>query len=216
MNNIFVTKKNYFIYCGVIGTFLYIMMNIFVPMLWNEYNSLYQTVSEISAIDAPTRYVWLPLGFIYGVLMVFFGIGVVKSARKKHALKISGYLLIVYAFLSLYWPPMHQREILAAGGGTLTDTLHLVWAAISVLFMFLAIGFGAAAFGKGFKIYSISTILFLLIFGIMTSMEAGNVAKDLPTPWIGLWERGNIAVFLLWICSLTIIISRTERLSKKK
>jgi hypothetical protein len=42
---------------------------------------------------------------------------------------------------------MHHREVIAAGGGTLTDTLHLVWAGITVFLMFVYIAFGAAGPG---------------------------------------------------------------------
>src|SRR5215471_11886591 len=41
------------------------------------------------------------------------------------------------------WPPMHQRAVLAAGGGTLTDTMHVVWALVTVLLMTTAMGFVA-------------------------------------------------------------------------
>ena len=46
---------------------------------------------------------------------------------------------------------MHQREVLAAGGGTLSDTMHVVLGGVTVFLMFLAIGFGATAFGKRFR-----------------------------------------------------------------
>ena len=64
--------------------------------------------------------------------------------------------------------------------------------------MFLAIGCGAAAFGKRFRLYSIASIVVLLAFGGLTFLEAPRLQANLPTPWIGLWERINISVFLLW------------------
>jgi hypothetical protein len=32
---------------------------------------------------------------------------------------------------------------------------------------------------------------------------------NLPTPWIGLWERINISVFLLWIVMLAAVLWRS-------
>jgi len=32
---------------------------------------------------------------------------------------------------------------------------------------------------------------------------------NLPTPWIGLWERINISVFLLWVVMLATTLWRT-------
>ena len=104
---------------------------------------------------------------------------------------------------------MHQREVLAAGGGTLSDTLHVVLGGVTVFLMFLAIGFGAAAFGKRFRLYSIATIVVLLVFGGLTFLEAPRLQANLPTPWIGLWERINISVFLLWVVMLGAVLWRT-------
>ncbi len=63
---------------------------------------------------------------------------------------------------------MHQREVLAAGGKTWSDSLHVVLGGVTVFLMFLTIGFGAAAFGKRFRVYSIATIVVLLLFGGLT------------------------------------------------
>ena len=68
--------------------------------------------------------------------------------------------------------------------------------------MFLAIGFGATAFGRRFRFYSIATIVVLLAFGVLTFLEAPRLQANLPTRWIGLWERINISAFLLWVVML--------------
>ena len=125
-------------------------MNVFVAMQWEGYSSFSQTVSELSAIGAPTRWLWVPLGVVYTLLMAAFGFGVWASARRNRPLRVAGLLMVVYGFLGLAWPPMHLRETLAAGGGTLTDTLHIAFAMVTVLLMLLAMGFGAAAFGTWF------------------------------------------------------------------
>jgi hypothetical protein len=41
--------------CGILSSLLYVVMNVFVPMQWQGYSSASQTVSELSAIGAPTR-----------------------------------------------------------------------------------------------------------------------------------------------------------------
>ena len=77
--------------------------------------------------------------------------------------------------------------------------------------MFLSIGFGTTAFGKGFRFYSIATILVFIVFGILTFAEAPNVDKNLPTPYIGLWERINIAAFMVWLLVFANILLRDEK-----
>jgi hypothetical protein len=34
---------------------------------------------------------------------------------------------------------------------------------------------------------------------------------NLPTPWIGLWERINISVFLMWVVVLAAVLCRPLR-----
>jgi hypothetical protein len=183
-------------------------MNVFVPMHWEAYSSASQTVSELSAIDAPTRPVWVPLGIAYTLLLTAFGWGVWRSAEASRSLRFLGGLLIAHGLLGLWWPPMHQREVLAAGGGTLTDTLHIVWSIVTVLLMMLSIGFGATVFGKRFRNYSISTMLMLLVFGVLAGMDAPNLEANLPTPWLGVWERISIGVDMLWVAALSIALLR--------
>ena len=86
--------------------------------------------------------------------------------------------------------------------------MHVVLGAVTVVLMFLAIGFGATAFGKWFRRYSIVSGVVLLAFGALTFVDAPRLQANLPTPWIGLWERINISVFLLWVVVLAIALLR--------
>ena len=47
--------------CGILSSLLYAAMNVFVRMLWEGYSYASQTVSELSAIGAPTRRLWFLL-----------------------------------------------------------------------------------------------------------------------------------------------------------
>jgi len=208
--------RKHLLYCGIAASLFYIAMNIFFPFLDKRYNWITQTVSELSAVDAPTRPLWFPLGIVYTLLIAAFGWGVFRSAVGNRYLCIVGILLIINGLIGLTWSPMHQREVLAAGGGTFTDIWHLVMASVTVLVMFLSIGFGAAAFGKGFRFYSIITILVFIVFGVLTFVEAPNVDKNLPTPYIGLWERINIAAFMAWLLVFSINLLRLEKNSSDR
>ncbi|HEY7686280.1 MAG TPA: DUF998 domain-containing protein [Gemmatimonadales bacterium] len=196
--------------CGIAAPLLYVAMLVLVPMGWEGYSSASQTVSELSAIGAPTRALWVALGIVYTLLLVAFGWGIWASARGSRALRVVGVLMIGTAVLGLFWPPMHLREVLAAGGRTLTDTLHIVWMIASGLLTLVAMAFSAAAFGKRFRIYSIATIVLMVSFGALTSVAAPQMEANLPTPWIGVWERLNIAVWMLWIAVLAIASLRRQ------
>lgn len=198
--------------CGILSSLLYAAINIVVAMQWKEYDSASQTVSELSAVDAPTRMLWLVLCTPYTLFMIAFAWGVWKSAAGNRPLRIAGALLIVYGVLGIFWPfaPMHLRETLAAGGGTFSDTMHLALGGITEIIYLVALGLAAAALGKKFRLYSIATFITLLVFGVLTFMDAPDISKNLPTPLIGVWERINIGVFLLWVIVLAIVLLRKE------
>lgn len=199
--------------CGIASSLLYVAMNVFVAMQWPGYSSTTQTVSELSAIGAPTRALWVGLGVAYTGLVTAFGAGVWASGHDNRRLRVAGGLLIVYGITGLLWPlaPMHLRETLAAGGGTWSDTMHLAMTMVTVPVMLLAIGFGAAALGRWFRAYSIASVAILLAFGALTGTESPNVPKHLPTPWIGVYERVLIGVFLVWVVVLAIALVRGPR-----
>lgn len=74
--------------------------------------------------------------------------------------------------------------------------------------MFAAIAFGAGAFGGWFRIFSMTVAIVLLIFGVLTFRDAPGVSANLPTPWLGVWERINIGAFMLWVAVLSAVLVR--------
>ena len=80
--------------CGILSSLLYAAMTIFVARLWPEYDSASRTISELSAIGAPTRSIWAIPGAIYTVLIVAFGWGVWESAGRVRVLRIVAGLIL--------------------------------------------------------------------------------------------------------------------------
>lgn len=199
--------------CGILSSVLYIAMNVLIAGQWEDYSWRTMTVSELSAVGAPTRALWVPLGFIYTLLTAAFGWGVRVAIPENRRLRIAGGFLVAYGITGLAWPlfPMHLREVLAAGGGSWTDTMHIAFTAFTVLLMLLAMGSGAAALGKSFRIYTILTMVLLATFGALTSAEAPALDVNGPTPWIGVYERVNIGVFLVWVIVLAAVLLRKPR-----
>jgi hypothetical protein len=111
---------------------------------------------------------------------------------------------------------MHQRDILAAGGGTIPDTLHIVWTFVHLALVLLMIGFGAASFGKAFRIFSAGVVLVFIVFGILTTKESLGLEAGLPTPYIGIWERINMGAYMLWVIVFAIGLIRRENLLRSE
>ena len=198
--------------CGIVSSLLYAAMNVFVAMQWEGYSSASQTISELSAVGAPTRPLWVLLGIAYTLLVTAFGWGIWESARRNRALRVVGVLIVAYGAMGIGWPfaPMHQRAVLATGGGTLADTMHIVFSIVTGLLTTVAMGFGAAAFGKRFRLYSIATMVIFIVFIALTGLDGPRVAANLPTPWVGVWERIFMGVFLLWVAVLAIALLRVR------
>lgn len=193
--------------CGILSSLLYALMNILVPMQFEAYSISSQTVSELSAIDAPTRALWVWLAILYVLLFAAFGWGVRKSANGNRSLRIVAGLIMAYVIINLYWPPMHLR----GNEPTLSDTLHIAWAIVTLLLMMLIMGFGAAALGKEFRFFTIAIFVVFITFGILIGTEAANIPKNLPTPYIGIWERINIGAYMLWVIVFAVALLRRQK-----
>ena len=192
--------------CGILSMLWYVAINIIVPNQYPGYDITSQTVSELSAIDTPTRSFWFVLCIFYSLLFIAFGLGIWLSANGNRNLRIVAAVVIFDAILGFFWPPMHRREIIAAGGGTLTDTLHLVWAFVHLILMLLMIGFGASVFGKGFRIFSAAIVLAFIVFGLLTTKESSGIEANMPTPYIGIWERINMGAYMLWVIVFAVML----------
>jgi uncharacterized protein DUF998 len=167
--------------CGILSSLLYIGADIVAAMSWHSYSYACQSISELLAIGSPVR--WIFALIPYTPLVVAFGVGVWWSAGRKRALRTTGILLVVYGIASQVgsYFPMHLR----GATGSFTDTMHILLTILLVLLIFLFIGFGAGAAGKAFRLYSIGTILTLLVFGTPAGMQGPRIAANLPTPLAG-------------------------------
>ena len=190
--------------CGVLSSLLYLAMNVFVPMQYEGYSWVSQTVSELSAVGAPTRPLWVSLAILYSLLLAAFGGGVWKSAGRSRRLRVIGALVIAQAVIGFAWPPMQMRGEPFA----MTDALHIAFAFVTLAFMLAGMGLGAAALGARFRLYTLASIAIFLAFGVLTGLEAPGIATNSPTPWIGVWERINIAAYMSWVMVLAIALLR--------
>jgi len=206
--------KKSLLVCGIISSLLYVGTDVLASMLYPGYSYTSQMVSELGAIGAPTRPLWIAMSMLYNPLVIAFGVGVLRVAGQKRSLCICGTMLIVFGMISAMGPfvPMQVR----GSGIALTDVLHIVCTAGLVASMLLFIGFGANASGKGFRVYSIVTILAILVGGAAAGIAGGQVAAGGATPFMGILERVNIYGEMLWVLMLavTLLTSRSDETAR--
>ena len=160
------------------------------------------------------------LGLLTVLLELAFAAGVWLAAPGKRGLRIAAVLLFIHAAMNVTlglvnlmtpFAAMHTREEIAAAGGQMaTDTLHLVYAAVTVVLILCMIGFAAGAFGRAWRWYSIATIAAALAFGAWAGTYAPAVAANQATPGLGLIERVNVYCFYLWEALLAVMLLRTQ------
>ena len=200
--------------CGVVSSVLYVAVDVLGSLRYPGYRYTEQQFSELTASGSPVRPLMVALGVIpYTLLVAAFAVGVFTSAPKKRAGRITAAMLLGYAAFGMaggWLTPMNTREALEAGERGLRNAMHVPMTALMSLFMLLAMGFGATLLGKRFRYYSYATIAVLVVFGVLTSLQAGKMVANEATPWMGLEERINIYATMLWVAVLAIGLLRTK------
>src|SRR5919106_1187150 len=84
--------------CGILSSLLYVATDVLGGMRYEGYSFTSQAISELMATGAPSEAFVDPLFITYGVLILAFGVGVLREGvRRSRALRITGALLMGYA-----------------------------------------------------------------------------------------------------------------------
>ena len=197
--------------CGALSSLLYLMADITASLSWkNVYDYSSQSFSELMAFQAPTRPFVLSLNILYNILVIAVGISLFLMKGRKISLRITGILFAGYAVTGIVTPsffpaPMRGFE------ATFRNTMHLPLTFLEVLFILLSIGFGSAALGKVFRLYSFLTFILLTACAFWGASFVPLISENQPTPWLGIIERGNIYGYLLWVMVFALTLLRLER-----
>ncbi len=197
--------------CGILSAALYAATDVLGGMRYEGYSFTSQAISELMATGAPSEAFVDPLFIGYGVLALAFGIGVFREAAgRNRALRMTAALLIGYAVIGFSGPTLFEMRPRGTSGAG-SDLPHIVLTAALVVMMLGAIGFGAFALGKRFRIYSLATLLTVMVFGALAAPYGARLAAGQPTPGFGIIERVNVYATLLWMAALAIALLRRSR-----
>jgi hypothetical protein len=192
--------------CGLLSSVLYVATDIVGSLSYRGYDYAGQSISEMSAIGAPTASMLVPFYLAYSVLVTAFGCGLWSVSYARTGLRRCGGLVIAVGLLGFAWPefPMHMR----GQTGSFTDTMHLALGGLDSLLIGLAMAFGAGTFGRPFRIYTWSSIALMLTFGAATSTFVPGVDAGAATPGLGILERLCLGTYLLWFATLSVMLLR--------
>lgn len=199
--------------CGIASSLLYFGGEVLAARSYRGYSYANQVVSELAAVGAPTRPTMVVLFSIYNALVLAFAVGVWLAAGRRRSLRIAAFMLAVYAVvgqLTTLFSPMHMR----GSPATATDAGHIVLTVLEVLSVVLFVAFASGVAGRGFRLYSIGTIVVLMAAGIAVGVQSAHMtAAAASTPWAGVLERVNIYGILLWVLVFAVMLLR-ERISE--
>jgi len=194
---------------GILSSLFYVATDILASWWYEGYSLVDQNYSELLATGAPTRPYMLLASIVYNLLVTAFALGVWTTTTPKRAAHLTGAAMVGYAALSMVTPLFFQMDMREAEPTPL-GSLHPHMTAVMSLFILLSIGFGAFLRGGRFRVYSFTTIAILVVFGVVTSLQAPRLAAGQPTPWMGFTERINIYATMLWFALLSLALLRTE------
>ncbi len=198
---------------GIAGSILYTAIDIIAGLQYPDYSFTSQAISELFAIGAPTSGLVVPIFTLSSLLTLAFAAGVWLSSGGSRALRLAALMFAGNAVNGLVlWNvyPMHIRGAEA----TFTDTMHILLAGVGVAFILAAVCIVAVSYGGWLRLYSLVTILILLVPGAAVFVYVPELALGQPTPWVGLTERISSYGYFVWQAAFIIYLMRSGRRSE--
>lgn len=195
--------------CGIAAALIYVGTDLFAAVRYPGYSLADQAVSELFAIGAPTSSLVVALFSLSSLLLIGFAAGIALAAQGNRMLLVVAAMFAASALDALVlWNvfPMHMR----GEERTFTDVMHLVLGANP--FVWLAIGFAAAAFRNWFRPVSIAVLILLFLPAVFAFRYAPALDAGEPTPGLGLLERAAQYGYQAWqILLALLLLRRTDR-----
>ena len=200
-----------FYYFGIAAAAIYVFAVVLGGYMWNGYNHISQSISELIMVGSPNQSIMQPLFWAYNILLVVFSIGFFQWAQNR-LLKTSAVFLLLVALsgvMMLIFPQDKLGETL-----TIVGLLHLIFAGFAALSTLVSIFFAAAGFRKvdkykGLTVMSIVFGLIILVNGPLTAM-APTVFPD----YFGLSERVTIGAFIIWLFLVSYKLANNQNMIK--
>lgn len=194
---------------GLAGVGVYGLGDLFSGLSYPGYSFRDQAISELTAIGSPVRPWMVAVIVTHSLLLIAFGVGVWRSGDRRTTRLAGLFLTAANAVGLILHPlfPMHSRGMAT----DFTDIMHGTLTAAFSLFVFVAIALVAIGREGWFRFYSSATIVILVGFGMLSSLAIPDIVSNLPTPWMGAFERVNAYAYLGWVAVLTLVVIRRPR-----
>lgn len=202
-------RKRLWLFCGAAAGVGYVATDVAASLVYPGYSIRGQAVSELFAIGAPTSGLVVPLFSLCSVLLLAFAVGVWRIAGQQRLVRALAVMFAGSAVIGLLiWNvfPMHMR----GAERTFTDTMHLVLATNP--FVLLSIVLAIVAFRGPLRVYSVATVVLMVVPAVAAFSYAQALDANQPTPWLGATERVAQYGYEAWQVVLALVLaSRVAR-----
>jgi hypothetical membrane protein len=192
---------------GIVASGVYVVGDLLSGLLYKGYSFTDQAISELSAYGSPVRSLMVAFLTVHGLLLVAFSVGLRRSGDRIRALRWVGIFLLAAIVVGLFLHPFFPMSSRAMEQG-FNDTMHIVLTGVWGFLVFPAVVFAAVAYRGWFRLYSIGSLLVMVVFGWLAATAMQGIAEKLPTPWVGAFERINAYVYLAWLVVLAVTVMR--------
>jgi hypothetical protein len=200
------TARKVLLGCGIASGAIYLAGDVLMAVRYRGYSYLDQTVSELNALDAPTRGLSIAFGLAGYALLLPFGAGVWRSAAGSRGLRAAGGALAGLGAFGLWGVPFASMQPRGAEQGG----LHALSGLVGLLLLIVAIGCAATAPDRRLRLYSLATLAVMVAFSGWAAMYAGGVEAGQVTPWVGVIERIGFYSWHLWFIVLALLLLRQD------
>lgn len=192
---------------GIAAVVVYVIGDLLSALLYNGYSYLDQAISELSAFGSPVRPLMVPVILIHGLLVLAFGVGVLRASSRRSLSWIGGLLIAigVVGFPNHTVWAMSSRDM----EGGFNDTMHIILSEVFSVLVVAAMALSAVAYPGWFRLYAFATIAVVVGFGMAASFAIQGIEQN-DTPWAGGFERINAYAYFAWLMVLAVTVMRRE------
>jgi hypothetical membrane protein len=192
---------------GIAAVVVYVIGDLVSSLLYDGYSYIDQWISELSAFGSPVRPLMVTVILTHGVLLVAFGVGVLRVSRRTSLSWVGG-LLIAIGVVGF---PTHTVWAMSSRGmeGGFNDTMHATLSVVFGVLLIAAMALSAVAYRGWFRVYSLVTIAVVVGFGMASSFAIQGIEQN-DTPWAGGFERINAYATFAWLVVLAVTVMRRE------
>lgn len=186
---------------GAVGILLYFAHVFIGGALWQGYNPITQTISELTGTGAPNASFLRVLTTAYGIFVVFYSFFMYftfKNWQLNKIARIGAILLIIMELTSLIGYglfPLDMNKSMAR----FQNLMHIVVTVVVVVTTLgsvycIAIGLKKSPGHKMFGAFILICAVIITVAGLMTPVTMAN-----NFPMAGLVERINIFTLQIWL-----------------